>query len=385
MRMQVNAGDCFFDSETLDGGEQMPIMKINFGIKFSVIDLMHALDGFQKQHLALEQQQLQLQQPPVYTAPPPPPPIPLGGFDATTIPHAGVSACAAAHVSGVSVPSPALNMDVKRGLSFTGLSAASVAKNAVERELRDALEIQAAMCVDALKDRWEAPISSLQANYPEYASNGRWTAIDDKFATINGSDVFSVDWKPVKLQLPRLKQVSAGGEPQIKAPIIIKAPEDAQEDAIPQQVESTSEMPASAPPGSSALVSTCTEVATASVAAVSSAQAVPPDSSPAIDVGAQEDAIPQQVESTSEMPDSAPPGSSALVSTCPEVATAAVTAVSSAQALPPDSSPSGVPASSALDAMDRPVSGKSDSVLVSDSDSSVAPSVSKKHKECSPQ
>jgi len=244
------------------------------------------------------------------------------------------------------------------------------------------------MSVEALKDRWEAPISSLQANYAEYTSNGRWTAIDEKFATVNGSDVFSVDWKPVKLQLPLLKQVSAGEEPKIKAPIIIKVPAidvAAQEDAIPQQVESTSEMPDSAPPGSSALVSTCTEVATASVAAVSSAQAVPPDSSPAIDVGAQEDAIPQQVESTSEMPDSAPPGSSALVSTCTEVATASVAAVSSAQALPPDSSPIGVPASSALDAMDRPVSSKSDSVLVSDSDSSVAPSVSKKHAECPSQ
>ena len=127
--------------------------------------------------------------------------------------------------------------------------------------------------------------------------------------------------------------------------------------------------------GKHAAVSTCTEVATASVAAVSSAQAVPPDSSPAIDVGAQEDAIPQQVESTSEMPDSAPPGSSALVSPCPEVATAAVTAVSSAQALPPDSSPIGVPASSALDAMDRPVSSKSDSVRVSD----------RAYRECPPQ
>ena len=382
MRMQVNAGDCFFDYETLNGGEQMPIMKMNIGIKFSVIDLMHALQDFQKQHQALEQQQssaqLQLQQPLVYTDPPPPPPIPLGGFDATTIPHAGVSGCAAAHIYGVSVSSPALNMDVKRGLSFTSMSAASLAKNAVEKQLRDALEIQAAMSVEALKDRWEAPISSLQANYAEYTSNGRWTAIDEKFATVNGSDVFSVDWKPVKLQLPLLKQVSAGEEPKIKAPIIIKVPAidvAAQEDAIPQQVESTSEMPDSAPPGSSALVSTCTEVATASVAAVSSAQAVPPDSSPAIDVGAQEDAIPQQVESTSEMPDSAPPGSSALVSTCPEVATAAVTAVSSAQALPPDSSPIGVPASSALDAMDRPVSSKSDNVLVSASG----------YRECPPQ
>ena len=374
--MQVNAGDCFFDYETLDGGKQMPTMKMNIPITFSVIDLMDALGGFQKLHQALEQQQssaqLQLQQPLV---PPPPPPIPLGGFDA--IPHAGASCCAAADLDGVSVL-PALNMDVQRGPSFTGLSAASLAKNAVEREMRDALENQAAMSVAAPKDRWEAPISSLQATYAEYASNGGWTAIDDKFATIKGSDVVSVDWIPVKLPLLLLKQVSAGGEPKIKAPIIIKAPAigvAAQEDAIPQQVESTSEMPASAPPGSSALVSTCTEVATASVAAVSSAQAVPPDSSPAIDVGAQEDAIPQQVESTSEMPDSAPPGSSALVSTCPEVATAAVTAVSSAQALPPDSSPIGVPASSALDAMDRPVSSKSDSVRVSD----------RAYRECPPQ
>ena len=373
MRMQVNAGDCFFDYETVDGGKQMPTMKMNIPITFSVIDLMDALGGFQKLHQALEQQQssaqLQLQQPLV---PPPPPPIPLGGFDA--IPHAGASCCAAADLDGVSVL-PALNMDVQRGPSFTGLSAASLAKNAVEREMRDALENQAAMSVAAPKDRWEAPISSLQATYAEYASNGRWTASDDKFATIKGSDVVSVDWKPVQLPLRLLKQVSAGAEPQIKAPIIIKAPEDAQEDAIPQQVEITSEMPASASPGSSALVSTCTEVATASVAVVSSAQAVPPDSSPAIDVGAQEDAIPQQVESTSEMPDSAPPGSSALVSPCPEVATAAVTAVSSAQALPPDSSPIGVPASSALDAMDRPVSSKSDSVRVSD----------RAYRECPPQ
>ena len=346
MRMQVNGEDCRFDYETLDTGKQMPIMKINIGIKLSVIDLLHALEDFRKQYQALQQQQsstqLQQQQPPVYTHPPPPPPVPSGGFDAT-IPEAVVPGCAAAHMSGVSVSSPASNMDVKRGLSFTALSASSWAKNAVEQQVKDAVEIQAAMAVDAVKKGWEASISSLQANYEEYASNSRWEAIDHKFATTTGSDVFRVGWKPVKLQRPRLKQVSVGEGPQIKAPIITKVPA-----AIPQQVESTSEMPDSAPPGSPAPVSTCTEAATAPAAAVSPAHAVPPDSPPAIDAGAQEDAIPHQVESTPEMPDPAPPGSSALVSTRTEVATASAAAVSPAQAPPPDSS--------APDAMDRPPS-----------------------------
>jgi hypothetical protein len=118
----------------------------------------------------------------------------------------------------------------------------------------------------------------VDANNEESAGRSRWDANNDKFAKINGSHVFSRDWAPVMLQLPLPKQLSAGDQPQTKAPILRQMPVTdvgAQEDAIPQQVEHAFEMPDEASAGipapvyggSHAAVCTCTEVATASVAA----------------------------------------------------------------------------------------------------------------------
>ena len=198
MRMQVNATDCFFDYETLDGGKQMPIMKMNIGIKFSVIDLMHALEGFQKQHQALEQQQssaqLQLQQPPVYTDPPPPPPIPLGGFDASTIPPL------------------------------------------------EAADRQAAM-VEAIPEAvlWETSIAKLQKTHKEYVERTRstWTDTDDKFAKTSDGHALFGSWTPQEIQQPPKKRVIAGAQPTIRAPCIrqVRAPEGKAPEGNADEVE----------------------------------------------------------------------------------------------------------------------------------------------------